>query len=110
MTVFLFAVIASIVTLDPDTGRLSAFRHSFENRYLLMEKGKPDVTALERDDVVVKRTVGEDFVSFRCENPKMPGVTVEKRYVVDRARASVRRTLTFCNSTGQSKYVTPYVD
>ena len=55
MTVFLFAVIASIVTLDPDTGRLSAFRHSFENRYLLMEKGKPDVTALERDDVVVKR-------------------------------------------------------
>ena len=110
MTASAVLLLASIVTLDPGTGRLSAFGHSFENRYLMMEKGKPDVTALEREDVVEKRTDGKGFVSFRCTNPKMPGVTVEKRYVIDRERGSVRRTLTFCNSAQQSKYVTPYVD
>lgn len=110
MTASIFILLASIISFDPDTGRLSAFGHSFENRYLLMEKGKSDVTALERDDVVVKRTDGKGFVSLRCTNPKMPGVTVEKRYTIDTERASVRRTLTFCNDMPQSRYVTPYVD
>ena len=109
MVSIILAVAASI-TLDQKTGGFSAFGHKFENRYFLMEKGKPDVTALERDDVVVKRVDGDGFIAFRCTNPKMPGVAVVKRYVVDEGRASVRRTLAFRNSAQQTKYVTPYVD
>ena len=103
-------MIAAAVSVNGNTGALSAFGHSFENRYLLMEKGRPDVTALERDDVVVRKVDGEGFTAFRCTNPKMPGVSVVKRYAIDEGRASVRRTLEFLNTSANTKYVTPYVD
>ena len=98
------------VTLDPQTGGFAAFGHRFENRYLLMEKGKADVTALEREDVVVGKVDGEGFVAFSCTNPKLPDVTIVKRYSVDRVRGSVRRTLAFKNAAATSKYVTPFTD
>lgn len=78
-----FSPLLAGVTLDPKTGGFAAFGHSFENRYLLMEKERPDVTALEREDVVVEQTADAGATVFRCTNPKMPGVTITKRYVVD---------------------------
>ena len=105
-----FSPLVAGVALDPKTGGFAAFGHSFENRYLLMEKGQSDVTALEREDVVARRVDGAGFTSFVCTNPKMPDVTVTKRYVVDEGRGSVRRTLSFANAASKSRYVTPYVD
>ena len=110
MTSAILMAVAASIALDPRTGGLSAFGHSFENRYLVMEKGRPDVTALERDDVAVKDSEGDGRTVFRCTNPKMPGVAIVKRYVVDEGRGSVRRTLEFVNSAEGTKYVTPYVD
>ena len=110
MTASIVLAVASVIALDPKTGGFSAFGHSFENRYFLMEKGNPDVTALERDDVVVKQIEGDGFTAFRCTNPNMPDVTVVKRYVVDEKRGSVRRTLAFRNAAKNTKYVTPFVD
>ena len=105
-----FSPLLAGVTLDPKTGGFAAFGHSFENRYLVMEKERPDVTALEREDVVVEQTADAGATVFRCTNPKMPGVTITKRYVVNEGRKSVRRMLSFLNSAPKSRYVTPYVD
>ena len=71
-----FSPLLAGVTLDPKTGGFAAFGHSFENRYLVMEKERPDVTALEREDVVVEQTADAGATVFRCTNPKMPGVTI----------------------------------
>jgi hypothetical protein len=109
LNTFIFAV-AAIVSINEKTGGFSAFGHSFENRYFLMEKGKPDVTAVEREDVVEETTKKDGLTVFVCSNPKMPGVKVFKKYVVDNSRKSVRRTLEFNNLAEKSKYVTLYVD
>lgn len=110
MTISILLALVTTVTLNDRTGGFDAFGHQFENRYLLMEKGKDDVTALEREDVVEQRTDGVGCVVFRCSNPKMPGITVEKRYTVDEKRGSVRRSLAFVNAAKTTRYVTPYVD
>ena len=78
-----------------------------ENRYRLMWKGG-DVEALEREDVVVNRRASRDAVSFRCTNPKMPGIDIVKRYTV--ANGGIRRTLSFLSTNATSRYVSPYID
>ena len=105
----LLALVTS-VTLNEKTGGFAAFGHEFENRYFLMEKDKPDVTALERNDVVVRKIDGDGFTAFRCTNPELPDVTIVKRYVVDGKTGSVRRSLAFKNAAATTKYVTPFVD
>jgi len=110
MIATLLLALVTSVTLDEKTGGFAAFGHQFENRYFRMEKGKPDVTALERNDVVVKKIDGEGFTAFRCTNPELPDVTIVKRYVVDEAHGSVRRSLAFRNAAATTKYVTPFTD
>ena len=101
--------------LDEGTGGIrslaaadgSGVAKAFGNRYRLMAKSG-DVEATEDEDVVSAKRRVDGGVEFTCTNPKMPGVSIVKRYVA--ANGGLRRTLTFRNETDESKYVTPFTE
>lgn len=106
---------AAAYAVDESTGRLAALGPGdgrpcvtgIENRYFMMSKSG-DVEAFERDDVVVKKTAGRDWVGFRCTNPKLPGVDIVKRY--RQTSGGIRRTLGFRNNNAETKYLTPFTE
>ena len=101
--------------LDERTGGISTLRvrggsgaaKSIETRYMVMSKSG-DREAFERDDRVVERRKDRDGTVFRCENPKMPGIDIFKRYSV--VNGGLRRTVSFLNANGETKYITPSVE
>ena len=101
--------------LDERTGGISTLRvrggsgaaKSIETRYMVMSKSG-DREAFERDDRVVERRKDRDGAVFRCENPKMPGIDIFKRYSV--VNGGLRRTVSFLNANGETKYITPSVE
>ena len=100
---------------DGETGAIGTFAaadgreiaSAFGNRYTLMSKSG-DSEAVEREDVVVAKTEADGETVFVCTNPKLPGLTVTKRY--RRENGGLRRTLAFLNSDGETKYVTPFTE
>ena len=81
-----------------------------ENVYHLMTKAgaKADVDAREREDRVVRKTEGDGWVAYRCENPKLPGIEIVKRY--RRENGGLRRTLAFRNTGSEPMFVTPFTE
>lgn len=78
---------------------------SIETRYFIMSRSG-DVEALERDDRVVDKHVADGVTTYRCSNPKMPGIDIFKRYSF--VNGGVRRTLSFLNASPETRYVTPF--
>ena len=100
--------------IDDKTGRIAAVTEGgktilagAENRYLLQAK-KGDVTALESEDAATPVQSDGKALVYECRNPKMPGVTVIKRYFP--FNGGLRRTLTYRNGGKETAFVLTFTE
>ena len=106
---------AAKYSFDPVTGGISAFSAadgrpiaaSIENIYQFMSR-PGDVTARERDDSVVASSVKGDVHTFRCVNPKLPDVEIEKTYFP--FNGGLRRTLRFTYSGNTNAFLLTFTE
>ena len=75
------------------------------NSYLVKAKAG-DVTADERGDAVIGRSVAADAVSFVCTNAALPGLRIAKRYFP--VNGGLGRELVFINDTDAIRFVLPF--
>ena len=100
---------------DERTGGISAFGprsgaspvKAIATSYMVLSKSG-DIEAFESEDRVVERTKDRGASVFRCENPKMPGIAICKRYSI--VNGGLRRTVSFLNSNRETCYVTPFTE
>ena len=95
----------ALVALAGTDGRRAA--ESLALRYTLMAKSG-DSEGVEEDDRVVSTERKNGAVTYVCTNPKMPGITIRKRYWKE--NGGVRRELVFENANEESRYVTPFAE
>ena len=95
--------IASVTSLASGKPLVSAA----ENHYLLMTTDG-DVTAYENSDTVIHVNSQNNELIFVCQNPKLPGITITKRYFT--YNGGLRRTLTYHNSSQFMKFLLTFTE
>lgn len=77
------------------------------NRYFLLG-ASGDRKGTDRTDTVTERHADNGVVTYLCANPRLPGVTVAKRYAI--VNGGLRREMTFTNADREVKFLQIFTD